>query len=237
MKKFIPCLSEPAATDPYFIRRGYGGLSPCIAGSPNIYNGKSALANCVGWAWGRVAQILEDPHCKIGCAPGNDWPGSAQHWVEYSREQGYEVGSTPKLGAVMVWKHKTKATGHVAVVEQITGTRVITSESNYNGVAWCLKNRPASGYLNSHYDFLGYIYLPIDFDIDTEPTDELKRGDRVEIIGPGNGQANGKGKSAGGRGYIRYIYQIYKGQPYPYRVGWMNGMTTGFYPASSLKKV
>lgn len=74
-----------------------------------------------------------------------------------------------------------------------------------------------------------------DIKLHTNTTD-LKVGDKVEIIGSGNSQANGKGKSAGGIGWTRYILKIHNGSTYPYQVGNDDG-TTGFYQKSDLKKL
>lgn len=67
-------------------------------------------------------------------------------------------------------------------------------------------------------------------------TTDLKVGDKVKIIGSGNGQANGKGKSAGGIGWVRYILKIHNGSTYPYQAG-NDDRTTGFYQKSDLKKL
>lgn len=236
MEKYFPQLEKPALTDPYFIRKDAGGYSPCIKGKPNAYRGVSTLANCVGYAWGRVAFLLRDPYCKIGCALGCDWPGNAKNWLKNSEARGYATGKKPKLGAVAVWD--SPSGGHVAVVEEIDSLsgRVVVSESNYNGIVWQLRNLPPSMYINRRFTFLGYIYLPVEYE-KPEPDTRLKKGDRVEIIARGNSQADGKGTSASGIGWIRYIYKVYDGSAYPYRVGYMNGKTTGFYRAEALKKI
>lgn len=238
MEKYFPQTEAPAKTDPYYIRKEAGGYSPCIVGKPNIYQGKSTLANCVGYAWGRVAFLLRNPNCKIGCALGCDWPGDAKNWLKNSAARGYETGKTPKLGAVAVWS--SRAGGHVAVVEEIdkASGRVIVSESNYRGIAWQLRSLPKSMYINRGLTFLGFIYLPVEWEEKEDKEDDpLSVGSKVRIIGRGNSQADGNGKSAGGVGWTRYIFKIYKGAEYPYRVGFMNGVTTGFYKADALKKI
>lgn len=63
----------------------------------------------------------------------------------------------------------------------------------------------------------------------------FKVGDSVKIIAAGNSQSNGKGKVAGGIGWIRTIKRIYKDRAYPYQVGDNSG-TTGFYKGNALKK-
>ena len=70
----------------------------------------------------------------------------------------------------------------------------------------------------------------------TETTAGLKIGDKVKIIGTGNGASDGSGKTAGGIGYERKILKIHDGKSFPYQVGNSLG-TTGFYKASSLQKL
>lgn len=64
----------------------------------------------------------------------------------------------------------------------------------------------------------------------------LKVGDKVKITGTGNAQANGKGRTAYGIGYERFIKKIWTGSAFPYQVGNSSG-TTGFYKAEALKKI
>lgn len=64
----------------------------------------------------------------------------------------------------------------------------------------------------------------------------LKVGDRVVITGTGNASSNGNGSKAYGQGWTREIMHIWTGRAYPYQVG-ANGVTTGFYKASALRKV
>ena len=65
---------------------------------------------------------------------------------------------------------------------------------------------------------------------------ELKVGDKVQIIGTGNGSSYGGSNTAYGLGWTRYILRIWNGRPYPYQVGNNTG-TTGFYKESALKKL
>lgn len=64
----------------------------------------------------------------------------------------------------------------------------------------------------------------------------LKVGDRVKIIGTGNGSSYGDSNTAGGIGWERQILKIWSGRPFPYQVGNSTG-TTGFYKESSLQKL
>lgn len=64
----------------------------------------------------------------------------------------------------------------------------------------------------------------------------LQVGDRVKIIGTGNGSSYGDSNTAYGIGWERQILGIYNGRPFPYRVGNASA-TTGFYKESSLQKL
>lgn len=64
----------------------------------------------------------------------------------------------------------------------------------------------------------------------------LQVGDRVKIVGTGNGSSYGDSNTAYGIGWERQILKIWSGRPFPYQVGNSTG-TTGFYPESSLQKL
>lgn len=62
---------------------------------------------------------------------GNNW-GNANDWAATAASLGYEVGTTPKVGAVMVWSDG--GYGHVAVVTSVSESGEIqVVESNYAG--------------------------------------------------------------------------------------------------------
>lgn len=68
------------------------------------------------------------------------------------------------------------------------------------------------------------------------PSNSLKIGDRVKIVGTGNGSSYGNSNTAGGIGWERQILKVWDGRPFPYQVGNSTG-TTGFYKASALQKL
>lgn len=71
-----------------------------------------------------------------------------------------------------------------------------------------------------------------------EPTPQptvLNIGDKVKIVGTGNGASDGSANTAYGIGWTRYIKNIYVGRAFPYQVGDNTG-TTGFYKANALEK-
>ncbi|MEX5397706.1 GBS Bsp-like repeat-containing protein [Streptococcus sp. ZJ93] len=58
--------------------------------------------------------------------------GNAKYWASNAREQGFEVGTTPRVGAVAVWTDGQF--GHVGVVTAVDSpTRIRLKESNFNG--------------------------------------------------------------------------------------------------------
>lgn len=241
MATFKPQLTVPLTTDKWYIRLSSGGYSPCIAGVPLRQKG-SALANCVGYAWGRIAFLENNKKCDIGVPAsrlrqGKYNPTSAQYWIACANGRTVNK-STPKLGAVMVWKHTNSTSGHVAVVEEINNEKkqVTASMSGYGSKGYVFKTEvlPFNG-ARKNCTFLGYIYPKVDFT--PEPTNTLKKGAKVQIIATGNSRVDGKGKVSKGIGYKRYILAVYSGQPYPYKVGNKLGITTGYYKATALKKI
>lgn len=69
------------------------------------------------------------------------------------------------------------------------------------------------------------------------PVDKtLHVGDKVKIVGTGNGASDGSSNTAYGIGWTREILKIYSGRKFPYQVGNSTG-TTGFYQESSLEKL
>ena len=232
-KRFTPFLTNPPYDSKWWRRKAGGGVSPCISGEPNYCADKnSTLANCVGWSWGRMAMLENNPQCKIGCWKGRDYPTNAQDWVSASKQQGYTVGTVPKLGAVACWIYKDKSFGHVANVEQINSDGSwLSSESAYKGFMWKSKKYPKSGY-KKNYTFLGYIYPKDEWYIG----DALKVGDKVKIVGKGNANSWGTGWDAYGIGYQRKIKAVYPERKFPYQVG-TDYSTTGFYTESALQKI
>lgn len=159
---FVPRLTQPPNTDNYWINTGYGGLNPCILGSPS-YGPGNCLANCVGYAYGRAYEILgTDPHLCIN---------QASAWYTYN--DGYPRSSEPQLGAIACWDDG--ASGHVAVVEEVfyTGgiiTSCTVSESVYGGAFFqtAIITRSSGWYRFTGYAFQGFIILPVSAELDEE---------------------------------------------------------------------
>lgn len=257
MTIFKPRLTAPSSTDKHWLRKAKGGVNPCI----EIKNG-SCLPNCVGYAWGRVYELLGKKHSLS--------TGNAENW--YNKKDGYSRGQEPKLGAVICWR-KGKAgvasdgAGHVAVVEQIKsdGT-IVCSESSYGGSRFNVRTLKKPYKLGTSYTFQGFIYPPYEFEEEVKeepkvqeheqnvqevkpkeepkpepkPVYNLKVGDRVKIKKAGRSTKNG-GNFAYGIGWTRYVTAIHKGAAYPYQVGnsgrTASAHTTGFYKEEALTKI
>jgi len=156
VSSYSPRLSAPSTTNSYYIHTSYGGLNECIH-----ISGGSVLPNCVGYAWGRSYE-------NLGSRP-NLSKANAEYW--YGTNDGYSRGKTPCLGAVACWRKgivgddpniSGSDAGHVAVVEQIDGDVVITSESGYGSSRWWKTTRSASNSnfsASSSYIFQGFIYV------------------------------------------------------------------------------
>ena len=182
---FKPRLTKPEAGNPYYNRLANGGYSGAILGSPTD-PGCNVLANCVGYAAGRFNEIIGK-----GKYVYFQYPPNAEDFYDTAISQGLETGSTPRLGAIIVWaKGKTwtsaDGAGHVAVVEEIKSDgSIITSESGY-GCAnpfWTSHRYRESGNwgAGTQYRFLGFIYQP-----ETQPAERvIRKGDRgadVELM-------------------------------------------------------
>lgn len=141
---FTARLSAPASSNKYYYNKDYNIFYAAGYGMPN----------CTAYAYGRAYEIL-------GSRP-NLCPYNAGEWWSYNvKNKYYAYGQTPKLGAVACWDNYDSNTGHVAVVEQISGKNVTFSESAYGGTNFFTQTVSTDdshmGYKN--YRFLGYIYI------------------------------------------------------------------------------
>ncbi|WP_422803294.1 peptidoglycan hydrolase PcsB [Streptococcus sp. FT1-106] len=63
---------------------------------------------------------------------GNNW-GNANQWGASAVAAGHSTGSTPAVGAVIVWPYDGGGYGHVAYVTSVSGSNITVMESNYAG--------------------------------------------------------------------------------------------------------
>lgn len=158
--EFIRRTTAPTSTNKYYIHTSAGGYNNCIK-----ISGNSCIPNCVGYCYGRFLEAN-------GLTRANLPTCNAESWLY--RNSTFEEGSTPRIGAVMVWAKGKVAVpedgaGHVAFIEHInydSNGNVIsveTSESAYGGTRWYTKTRKPP-YTISGYTFLGFMYSPNKFD-------------------------------------------------------------------------
>ena len=182
---FKPRMTKPESGNPYYNRIATGGYSGAIMGSPRC-EGADVLANCVGYAAGRFNEIIGQPKFVYF-----QYPPNAEDFYDTAVAAGLKVGSTPQLGAIIVWaKGKTwtsaDGAGHVAVVEEIKSDgSIITSESGHGCASpfWTSHRYKENGNWgqSTAYRFLGFIYQPGS----TTPDRCIKKGDKgadVELM-------------------------------------------------------
>lgn len=131
--------------------------------NPFYTTGDNGLPNCTCYAWGRFWEEGE-PQTRPNLSLGN-----AQDWYGNTGD-GYERGSTPKLGAILCFSGGGGVgVGHVCVVEQINSDgSIVTSNSAYtrnpdymDSYYFYLETRQPPNYDPSGtYGFQGFIYNP-----------------------------------------------------------------------------
>lgn len=119
--------------------------------SPPFYrDGKQIIGNCTWYAWGRAWEITGQAPIDAGLN------GNAYEWWEANKRSGkYNYGSTPKKGAIAVWKPSMNSSGlgHVAIVEKIENGKIYISESAWQGILFRYREMYQAEHL------YGYIYL------------------------------------------------------------------------------
>ena len=146
----------------YYIRQVNGGWNGAIQGKPTK-SGANVLANCVGYANGRFAEIQNLGYIKYQLVC------NAENFIEAALRQGLKVVDHPVLGGIMVWQKGntlsgSDGVGHVGIVEKIIDRNTIyTSESSYGGSAFYNATRSNSNGrwgMGSAYIFRGCIVNP-----------------------------------------------------------------------------
>lgn len=89
---------------------------------------------------------------------GNYW-GNGGDWVASAAALGYEVGTTPKVGAIAVWTDG--GYGHVAYVTDVAANgHIQVKESNYGGVYYPSNVRGFFDPTTTSEGTVSYIYPP-----------------------------------------------------------------------------
>lgn len=130
----------------------YGNNNPYSGTSYDMFKKHTTnYGNCTHYCYSRASEIIGKESKLPTC--------NAENWISKTK---YESGKTPKLGSVIVYKHKNKSGGHVAIVEAIKDNgNLILSMSGYNaGLWWTREVTKKDDYCYSDYKLLGFIYLP-----------------------------------------------------------------------------
>ena len=185
----------------YYIRRANGGYNDAVLGKP-VDKTANVLANCVGYANGRYAEIQGLSYIKY------QFVCNAEKFIKQANTYGLKVSQTPTLGGIMVWQKGatldgSDGAGHVAIVERIdSDNQIYTSESSYKGAAFfnaTRRNDNGRWGLGTGYKFLGCIVNP------GANQEHLKSLDEVaeEVIQGkwGNGSARKKALENAGYNY------------------------------------
>ena len=228
-----------------FITTGSGGWNTCIKGYPNDPNA-DCLANCVGYASGRFNEIINEARETTGCTY-KYLNCNAEWFIERAQQAGLQIGSTPRVGAIMCWQKGTvdgggDGAGHVAIVEKVyNNSSVYTSESGYGSTAFWNQNRSNSNGkwgCGNRYSFRGFIYLPSDVQAVVDggsqptpaptpgPSSKFNIGDKVIINGPLYVSSNAITASGSVSNKTTTITRKVVGAVHPYNttgdLGWMD---------------
>ena len=162
MANYVMRTTRPQ-NSPYYMRKVDGGYSEACKGKP-MDPKATVLANCVGYANGRFAEIIGKPYIEYQLVC------NAENFIERAVSMGLKISAKPTLGGIMVWQKGntlsgTDGAGHVAVVEQIIDDNTIfTSESGYNARSpfWNQTRTNSNGRWGqgSEYKFRGCIINP-----------------------------------------------------------------------------
>lgn len=243
-----------------FITTGSGGWNTCIKGYPMDPNA-NVLANCVGYASGRFNEIINEARGTTGCTY-KYLNCNAEWFIERAKQAGLQIGSTPRVGAIMCWQKGTvdggqDGAGHVAIVERVySNSSVYTSESGYGSTAFWNQNRSNSNGrwgIGSSYSFRGFIYLPDDVqkvvDGGSQPTpaptpgpsNKFNIGDKVIINGPLYVNSNAASPSGSISNKVTTITRKAVGAAHPYNttgdLGWMDESSIAKYVEPAPKPV
>ena len=131
--------SLPERGNKYYNTTSAGGYSLCIqgkcgsTGKPCV--GLNVLANCVGYANGRFAEIIGKNKIEY------QFISNAENFIEHAKRYGLKISDKPTLGGIMVWQkgntlNSNDGAGHVAIVEKIIDTQ------NFKSISIRLMDQP-----------------------------------------------------------------------------------------------
>lgn len=157
MTKFIKRTVAPKRTEKW-----YADHNPWRGGPFDMFTHNG---NCTNFCYCEMSKILgresKLPIFNAYCKSGKNWYDNCT--------KGYEKGQTPKIGAIIVYKHKGKASGHVALVVDIKSNGDLELQmSGWETFLWKTRIvKKSNNYCYSDYKLLGFIYCPIEFESNT----------------------------------------------------------------------
>lgn len=161
---FSPRTKRPSSKSKHYYSKqniyyNYDQYAP--TGNP-YGEGKYCGGNCTWYACGRASEILTTAKKEVNLSIFG--PNPMGIWTKNKVNGTYPYGSTPKVGALVVFGMKY-GSYHIAVVEKISGDKIYVSESGYKTVS----QAPKSSNIVFHYgtiqewnanrEIIGYIYL------------------------------------------------------------------------------
>ena len=121
-----------------------------------FYTSGYGLPNCTCYAWGRFYEI-SGVRPKLSTSNAENWWG---------KNDGYERGKTPRLGAVICWSkgkvgNGSDGAGHVGIVEKIYADgSILVGQSGWKASRIFWTTKVSKGYGLAGYKFQGFIYNP-----------------------------------------------------------------------------
>ena len=154
---YKPRLVAPSYSNKYYIKTTYGGYNKA-----ELINKKtgSVLPDCTGAAHGLFLEAAKNtnPACD------NLHTGDAKNY--WYKNDGYERGQTPRVGAIACWEMPGERYGHIGTVVEIKNGSIHSAMSELDGVRWYYRLIPKKNgtydYSTKKYNwhFLGFIYNP-----------------------------------------------------------------------------
>ncbi|MDR0979943.1 MAG: LysM peptidoglycan-binding domain-containing protein [Candidatus Nomurabacteria bacterium] len=84
------------------------------------------------YAWGQCTYYAFARRRQLNLPVENNW-GHARTWATQAEKDGYAVGTTPAVGAIMQsGNDNSYSFGHVAIVESVGEESIIVTDMNYN---------------------------------------------------------------------------------------------------------
>lgn len=177
----------------YYNTISAGGINTSIVGNGAVA-GANVLENCVGFCQGRALEVYYSITPNASGNPFSMFNVDAENWYNVAVANGFNVGSTPQVGAIGCYAERfgqTTTQGHVCFIEQYKNNQWEISESHYNYPfgqgSWDYSYldselKPAFISGNRRWRLLGFIYPFTEPLTPVEPS-EHKAGAFAGVIG------------------------------------------------------